>query len=442
MTVEQGVQPYQGPAPDQGQVIQGQVQRYSEYAGTTGQNLPISRDELAQLESGIDGLSADEIPTPRLLIDHHQGVYTDNQTEVPRTELIGIVLGFVRQRIMWPKELPDDGGSPMCKSNDSENGLPNMDPASEFAFPFAESPFNPNDLQVNQELNRVLLPCSNCTFTDWSGQGNKTPPRCSEVFNLIVMFDAYGTGDLQPAFFPLKKSALKNAKAFLARFKQRSLPAYSEFAHFTLEHRKRGGNPYSVPVIKAAGPTNPEMWPAFSENYASLRDFAMRTRPLDSGADTGVQQQFEAAPEQYSQPPQQSYSAPAPAASPAPAPQQQYVAPQTPAYTQAVPETPAPAPAAPPAQPAPAPAPAPQTVAYQQPAPPPPPPAAVAAPAPPPPPPAPQPAAPQAPAPAAQAAPQAAPAPPVETAPQSTPTWAAAGTPAAAVPEEDDGLPF
>ncbi|MFD8340623.1 hypothetical protein ACFV42_49825, partial [Streptomyces solisilvae] len=286
MTVEHGTE-----AP-QGQVIQGEVvQAYPEYAKTD--NLPARPEDLQGLNTGLEDLSLDEIPTPRISINHARAVYTDNQTGQEYPEFVGIPLGFVRQRIMWPKELPESGAMPMCKSNDSDRGLPNVDPTSETAFPWQDSSFKPNEVPVDPEYGRVILPCSNCVFKDWTGKGKRTPPRCSEVFNLIVLFDPYGTGNLQPAFFSVKRSGMKPLKTYLARFVQNRTPAYSEFARFSLQSLKRGQNDYSVPVISALGPTDPQHWQAFSENYATLREFSQRIRVVDEGGQQGLQQEFE-----------------------------------------------------------------------------------------------------------------------------------------------------
>lgn len=353
MTVEQGQQP-------EGVVVQGQVVQatYGGYASSS--NLPVRPEDVEGLETGVDDLGMDEIPTPRVFIDHRpdgfsEGKYTDNQTGTFRDEFYAVVLGFVRQRIMWPKELDDSSvAMPMCKSNDSTKGLPNVDPTSESAFPWHEGSFDPNSLHVDPEYNRVLLPCENCSFKEWSGKGSKrVPPRCSEVFNLIILFDPYGTGSLQPGFFSAKRSAIQPVKQYLAQYRQQGVPAYSQFAHFSLQHLKRAGNPYSVPVIKAVGPTSRDHWPDFSENYRTLRDFTERIRVLEEGAATGIQQELqEQPPSSWSPPPA--------------APQQQ--APQTPAPAQAY-APPAPQPAAPVAPVAPA-APAPQPPPPVAPAPP------------------------------------------------------------------------
>ncbi|MEU4066698.1 hypothetical protein AB0F25_30670 [Streptomyces wedmorensis] len=487
MTVETGLQqPYPGQQ-QQGQVIQGQVtqqqpqqggqvlqgqvlQPYAQYAGTQD-NLPATRGDMVELmeglETGLDDLSIDDIPTPRILINHADGAFYDNQMEVQRQQFIGIILGSVKQRIMWDANLEDDGTDvPKCKSNDGRTGLPNMDPTSDRQYPFDESSFDRNLVPIDPDLNRAVLPCSNCVFTSWSGQGNKTPPRCSEVENLVVMFDAYGTGELQPAFMPMKKSAIKTTRVYLARFKQKGVPAYSEFTHFSLESRMRGKNPYAVPIFQSAGPTNPEYWQDFSKNYKVLREMAHRVRPLEGGADTGVQQQFEEPAQQYSthqQAAPQNYAPPAPAPSPAPvyqAPLQQQ--PPVQAVAQSVVSSPPQAPIqAPPVVPvtpvqqpateAPAPvAPAPPAppVQYQQPAPPPPPPppVVVQAPAPPPPaPPAPQPTpvpAPVAPTPAPAPVAQAVPEAPAPAAQQPTAPWQGGTNSDSDVPGEDDGLPF
>lgn len=395
--------------------------------------------------TGLDELGIDEIPTPRISIDHTENLYEDNQTKLRFESFNAIILGMIRQRAMFPKDYIGDGNDvPHCKSNDAINGLPNLDPTSRNAFPWATSSFDPNTVQINEQYGRVVLPCGSCNMTQWTGSDGKTPPKCSDVWNLIVMFDPYGNGQAIPAFLPLKRSALKPTRGHLAQYKQRNVPAFTDVVQFTLKQETRGKNPYSVPVIKVIGKTDPVQYESFAYNLEKLIEFARQIRKPSDG-ESGVQQEaFEASqyanpqpqpqyqPQQppvaqqsvYQQPPVQQVATPA--SSEWHAPTQQavpvYQAPQPPVAPQQV---------QPPVQYAP-PVPAIPQQQMAQPVPP------IAAPpiqVAPTPPPTPVPVAPQAVAPA----PPVQEAAPVSTPVETTPTWSGASGPPA---EDDDELPF
>lgn len=284
------------------------------------------------LNTGLDDFGIEEIPTPRLKILHREGQYQDSQTDVVFFGFNAVILGLVKQRIMWDGEDVEGNKNdvPKCKSNDYERGMPNVDPTSLRQFPWDEQTTFRRELAFpDPALNRVMLPCGNCEFKEWrtkAGTSERIKPRCSEVWNLVLMYDPYGDGQLQPAFLALKKSAIANAKKYLAGFRQRGIGAYTEWTQFTLEQESRGQTVFSKPVLNAVGATDPANWPQYSANYAALADFARTVRPLEGGASTGMQQQL-SAPE-FSQPAQGVPQGAVPQAvaqpQPAPAPAQTY----------------------------------------------------------------------------------------------------------------------
>lgn len=298
---QQPAQQYAQPAP---QVAPQQAAPAQNLPAVQGQGggalaLPsVSAQEFADagLSTGLDDLGIEELRTPRIKIDHPEGQFEDAQNGGRYAALNVVILGFIKQRIFWPREVSESANDdvPICKSNDFERGMPNTDTTSRRVFPWDESNFNPNLITVNRELNRVLLPCSSCSFQQWTGdsRSDRTPPRCSEVWNLIVMYDPWGNGQLQPAFLALKRSAIKSVKAYLATFKQQGLPPYVAWTQMTLDRQKRGTVVYSSPIFTVVGHTDRTQWKNFSDNFTALADFAKTIRPLTGGAETGVQQEF------------------------------------------------------------------------------------------------------------------------------------------------------
>lgn len=327
---------------------------------------------------GLEDVGIEEIPTPRIRIRHRHGVYKDSQTGVETPVFNAIILGLVKQRVMFSKVVKGDADDvPQCKSVNYQLGMPNVDPQSRNLFPWADSPWNPNEVSIDPGTGRVLLQCTACPFKDWTGPyGNQEPPACNEVWNLVIMYDPYGNGQAQPAFLAIKKTGLKNVRAHIAKYKQSKTPMFVDVVQFSLEEQIRGDNAYQMPVINVIGQTDPSAYLSYAENFKALRGFITTIRPAE-GADQGVQSHFDG-PEweqATTQPPTPAAPAQQPQA-PAPQPQQAVAATQAPTPAPApvptpqpqAPSTPAPAPQVqisdlvsptPPQVPAPAPTPAP-----------------------------------------------------------------------------------
>lgn len=364
------------------------------YAGGSLATYVPDEDDLV----GLEDLDEGDVRVPRLKIVGKRAVFKDATTGQEYPEINTIILGLVKQRIMWDRDVDEDE-KPLCKSSDFATGFPTVEGAKpDKLFPWYESGFDPG--QYNQYSSdpahngHVVLPCAQCKFKEWSG---KKPPRCAESFVYALLYGGPDEEPTMPAIIALQRSAISAAKSYNSYFAAQKQPFFTCYTKLSLVQRQRGDVDYATPVIQRGEKTDQNMWGFYGSQARSIRDF-LRQAP---------------------RPPEGWVPPEAPAGNVNEAP----VAPAEPAPAPAPAPTPAPAPAAPPA-PAPAPAVAP-------PAPPAPAPAAATPPAPPTPPPAPAvaPPAPPAPAPQAAAVPPPAPAP---------------AAPAAAAPqaEEDDDLPF
>ena len=72
---------------------------------------------------GLEDVDAGDITVPRLKIVHAEGVFQDNLSNAKFAELNVILLGLVKQRLMWDVEVEDDA-KPLCKSADFDHGIP------------------------------------------------------------------------------------------------------------------------------------------------------------------------------------------------------------------------------------------------------------------------------------------------------------------------------
>lgn len=375
---------------------------------TGGGNLPATVSD--GYDTGLEDLDASDFVIPRLQIQHKEGKFKDNLSNEIFDSLDLVVLGLVKQRIMWAPTV-DEGDKPMCKSPNFDIGFPAIEGTKGKTFPWERSNFNPDVATVNPTIGGVqintnghpVLPCGSCKFKEWETHPNGKNPWCSEQHTLPVMYRRAGTdGEFITALLTLQKTGITPSKRYLTSFARSQTPAYTALTRISLRMLTRGDTVYSVPEFSRIGDTDRADWPEYAESFKSIREFVRSApRPKDDETEDTTDNGWGA-------PPEGAAAAPAPTANEDP-----WASTQASAPAAAAPAATAPQPAPGPVQPAPTPPPAPEPTVQV--------PTAPVAPSPAPTPP------PAAPAPAATA-------PPVEV-PAST-------VPAATAPADDSDLPF
>ena len=300
---------------------------------------------------GLEDLGAADVALPRMNIAHADGVFRLSTSGDVFDTLNVIMLGMIRQRIMWHPEV-DDGDRPMCKSPDFEHGFPNMSdqtPADK-RFPWAESNFEPSQAVpvvlgptqshpegFNSNGHRVL-PCNSCVFKEWgkSAGGKSVPPPCNEQFTFPILFEQ--DGNWLPAILTLQRTGIKPAKSYMSSFVQSRTPLFSAITQLRLSQQSRGSVRYSVPVITKAGVTDRSMWPEYAEQMKQIRTW-LRSAPR--GEELEVTESDNSWEESHAAAPAAPVAAPAPAPA-APVAAAPVTAPPAPAAaTPAPPSTPA-----------------------------------------------------------------------------------------------------
>lgn len=297
--------------------------------------------------SGVEGLEdvdISDVMLPRLQLIHKEALFRDNLSKTDYPELELIILGMIKQRIMWRSET-EDKEKPLCKSPDHSHGFPNVrdDVPKDKQFPWAASNFNPADFPPGgpTSLNGlVTLPCDSCIFKEWDKPGWKVPP-CAEQHTYAVLYNQNPGGDEEnwvSALLTFQKTGIKASKQYISSFVQSSQPMFTVRTKVTLNAVSRGTVDYAVPTFRRMEPTDSSEWPNYGEQLRTIRDF-IRQPPRSQDDD----EDFTAAPV-----PSDNFNTgpAAPAATPPPAaPPQTPVAPAAPAA--AAPPVPAAAPAAP-----------------------------------------------------------------------------------------------
>lgn len=298
--------------------------------GAAGGVVPYDEDDI-----GLEDLGSADVALPRLNIVHKEALFKDNLSGNVYDKLDVILLGMVRQRIMWHPEV-DDGDRPMCKSPDFDHGFPNISEQQpvDKRFPWAASNFTPAQMLPVVEgpskshaegfnsNGHGVLPCASCVFSQWGKTpgGKSEPPPCSEQFTFPLLYTPDEGDSWLPAILTLQRTGIKPAKAYMSSFVQTRTPLFSVRTTLSLTLNKRGSVDYSVPVITKGVSTDRNEWHGYGEQMKSIRGW-LRQAPrgeevevVTSDADNAWDAEAAAAP------PVATPVAPAPVATPTPPP--------------------------------------------------------------------------------------------------------------------------
>lgn len=283
---------------------------------------------------GLEDFSGSaDFGVPVVQILHKEGVFEERLSGTKYEALKNVVLlGLIKQRVLWPAVMSDEKSPPLCRSYDGIHGNTGTD------FPWAASALTQNDVTVPEERRddaHFLANCDNCKLQEWGTHPIRDTPWCSTQHTYAIMLNEDGV--LAPAVLTIQRSGLKASTHYCAGFQRAQKPLFTQFTDVTLELRSRGGTEYAVPKFVRAGATEPSDYDLFATNYFEIRDYLQTPRSFDEQEETPV-----AAPGPVGAPP-----AAAPVSSPPPA-----VAPGPPVASAPTP-TPAPV-VAPQAEPAPA----------------------------------------------------------------------------------------
>lgn len=219
---------------------------------------------------------------PRLSIVHKEAVFKDNLSGEKFNTIKVVLLGLVKQRILWDTEVDDDA-KPMCKSVNFTEGNP--DPKT---FPWQASGFDPASYPAPEGDGQIALPCTACALKEWgtNPQGGKTP-WCAEQHTFPLLMDINGDGSVwTPALFTVQKTGIKPSKTYLTSFARTKTPTYTVVTQLSLTAQKRGQTDYAVPSFAKVGNTEQSDWPMYAQQYRSIREFITVPRQMDKSDTT------------------------------------------------------------------------------------------------------------------------------------------------------------
>ena len=264
-------------------------------------NLPATTDD--DFSTGLEEFGVEDTVIPRITIAHKDGQFKDSLTNEQFDTLTVIILGLVKQRVLWHMTVDDDDW-PMCRSTNHITGFPNLsdEQPKEKRFPWDKSKFDKADFPPDED-GLIRLPCEGCALKEWGTHPDGKRPYCTEQFTLPILYDPRGDENFVPAVVTFQKTGLKPLKTYLSSFARSRGAAYEAVTEMSLDLQSRGDTVYSVPKFKRVGDTDQDDWRMFSANYKSIAQF-LRAEPGSRDEDeapTAVSDNTAKAPEQVAE---------------------------------------------------------------------------------------------------------------------------------------------
>lgn len=245
----------------------------------TGGNVPATLPEYR----GMDDLAPSDMSMPRLSIGHalDAGKFIDSLDGGKYPTIDVIILGMVKQRILWPAEMEEGKSQPLCRSLDFDTGRP--DPGEEgraSRFPWKQSGFDPTTILSTGGT----LPCTACPLKEWDSHPTRSTTWCTEQVVLTVLL----APNFTPAILSTQRSSLKPTKAYLTSFFRDKLPPFSVVSHLSLDVQTRGNVTFSVPKFAKGDPTDQDKWGEYITTFNNMEDFLKRPFVRDGEANEAI----------------------------------------------------------------------------------------------------------------------------------------------------------
>ena len=236
------------------------------------------------LPEGLEGVEASDLALPILRINHKTAEWINSLSGEELDEVEAVLLGMMKQRILWPVEVSDDGSPPICQSIDFRVGRP-ME-----GFPVKVSGFDKKTVASAIEQaelgpdgdSDLLLPCKDCGLKDWGSHPSRDVPWCSEVHTyplFLVHRDEDGAVEsFERAVLSVSKTGIKPSKGYVTSFVSRHQPMYTAYTLLTLKAQSRGTVDFAVPNFKKIGETAAEDWPEMSATLRAMQTFLLTPR--------------------------------------------------------------------------------------------------------------------------------------------------------------------
>lgn len=264
-----------------------------EVAKSKGDEMAIPVDPL----DGLEDVSASDIVLPIIKINHAEGVFVDSLSNEQFEEFDCIMLGLSKGRVLWPSELQEETGEPLCKSYDFQLGFPGpgfVQRDVSRQFPSKVSGFGKTTVETAMVAAKQgpmadesqLLACGDCGLKEWETMPGARTPWCTEQF-IFPVIRLTEDGGQAPAYITFQRSAMKACKAYISSFRQANRPMYTVVTTVRAIHQSRGTVEYVTPQFTKGKGTDPTNWPEYSKTLADIKGFLTTPRVREDDDDDG-----------------------------------------------------------------------------------------------------------------------------------------------------------
>lgn len=227
---------------------------------------------------GLEDFDTTDMVMPTLRLDHTEGVLVDTLSQEKYEKISVVLLGLVKQRILWPPEVGEVKENPLCRSLDFVVGTP--DPQKPERFPWAQAGFD--QASSGSELN-----CSDCKLKDWgSGQKNDSP-WCTEQWTFPLMMQQ-SEANWAPATLTLQRSNIKPLRAYLSDYVRSGRPLFTNATNITLQQNKRGTVKYVTVGLAKGAATPDDLHETFRTEFLRIRTWLRTPRNQEAEVETTV----------------------------------------------------------------------------------------------------------------------------------------------------------
>lgn len=224
---------------------------------------------------GLDDVDASDMTMPMIKIVHDEALWEDSLSGEKFPELDVVLLGLIKQRILWPSEVADgDSDGPLCRSYNFTLGHPGSD------FTKKDNKVTPLEVSgfTQADLDAGPLSCTSCNLKEWGSHPLRDVPWCVEQFVFAVMLGEPDEPMGAPAIMTLQRSSMKPAKAYLTSFLRARSPLFTARTTLKLNGQSRGSVKYSVPKFIKGVPTDPDYHGEYASLYRAVKDFVSTPR--------------------------------------------------------------------------------------------------------------------------------------------------------------------
>ena len=226
-------------------------------------------------DDGLGDFTTQDMTIPRINIDHKTAEFVDGLDGTRANEIEVIILGLVKQRVLWPAEVSGAKEKPLCRSLDFDTGRPD-NTNGHARFPWKESGFS---LAEYQGTDQAQLSCEGCKLKEWGTHpSRKEVPWCAAQFVLIVLVKVGGDLGWAPALLTFQGSGIKATSGYLTSFKRSGSPAWLCTTKIKLTAQRRGTVDYSTPSFVRGTPTDGADWEGYKAMYRQTRAYLQTPR--------------------------------------------------------------------------------------------------------------------------------------------------------------------